>query len=187
MKSAHLIPSISLHEDGLIFCSILKRRIWFQQRRARQIKCCYPFCLKTEFWHQKIVSNLNMSIFHLVLQQAKAEQYSAAEHENHSHLFIASLASQTCLKQQKIGESGSIMCKMRCCRTSQLLSAYICSLPIFFIRTYFSLPFFHLHLLFFAIVLCCMQTAEQNRTGLPGTTINCRGIFPEGRIKKYNY
>ncbi len=44
----------------------------------------------------------------------------------------------------------------------------------FSIRTYFSLPFFYSHSLFFAIFWCFAQMAEQNRTGLPGTHCFCR-------------
>ncbi len=37
--------------------------IWFWHRRARRIKWCHPFCLKTEFWCQKIVSESKWAFF----------------------------------------------------------------------------------------------------------------------------
>jgi hypothetical protein len=89
---------------------------------------------------------------------------SAADHKNHSYLFIANLANKTCLKQQKKVSQNTCA---KCAATEQVNR----SVANFLFRTYFSLPFFHSHLLFFAIFWCCAQMAEQNRTGLLDTSL----------------
>jgi hypothetical protein len=84
--------------------------------------------------------------------------------DNHSPSFIANLASRTCQICQKIVSRNT--CAK--CAAAEKVDCSPTFVAYFFIRTYFFLPFFHSHSLFFAIFWCCVQTAEQNRTGLPG-------------------
>ncbi len=83
VKSAHLIPSISLHEDGLIFCSKLKKSIWFRHRRARQIEWCYLFWRAKENCH----SNFFFAVVQFVLQLCHVFCSCALSFADVLHLF----------------------------------------------------------------------------------------------------
>ncbi len=53
-NSFMVIPTVSLHEDSLIFCSKWKWSIWLWRRRARQIEWCHPFIVSESTWRNRL-------------------------------------------------------------------------------------------------------------------------------------
>ncbi len=73
-KSAHLMPSLSMHDNGSIIGLKLKSSYWFWRPRARQIQWCHLFWLKPDFWRWKFVLKSKISVFHSVFCLATAER-----------------------------------------------------------------------------------------------------------------